>query len=143
MFFYLNWNVFHVKGACKGTSLITKIGNLKPKYLSLFMANSYSPPHRLWVEKNWGKRTRKITRREGSLCHMPHPILALSGGRGSTFSIFNLHAWDHYDQTSLTPCSYRQWHSWACLANIAILVQKAESCSGDYQGYHRSNVYCL
>ena len=28
-------------------------------------------------------------------------------------------------------------HSWACLANIAILMQNAELCLGDYQGYHR------
>ena len=73
----------------------------------------YSPPQRLWVEKNWGKsrgkERKKITIREGSLCQMPHLKLALSGGHRSTFSIFNLHAWDHYDQTSLTPCSYHQW----------------------------------
>ena len=25
--------------------------------------------------------------------------------RGSTFSNFNLHAYDHYDQNHLTPCS--------------------------------------
>ena len=30
------------------------------------------------------------------------PKSRVIGGGGSTFSIFNLHAWDHYDQTSLT-----------------------------------------
>ena len=32
--------------------------------------------------------------------------------------------------------------SWPSLANIAKLMENAESCLGDYQGYHRSKVYC-
>ena len=62
---------------------------------------SYYPPQRLELKKlgeTAGGENEKI-REEKEATPKTRVI------RGSTFSIFNLHAWDHYDQTSLTPCS--------------------------------------
>ena len=70
---------------------------------------SYYPLQRLKLRKlgetPGGKNEKIREEKEASArCHTQD-----SHYPGSTFSIFNLHAWDHYDQTSFTPCSQCQW----------------------------------
>ena len=105
---------------------------------------SYNPPQRLELRKiegNSGWKERENMRREGSLC-LPDATPKTRDIRGSTFSIFNLHLGIITIKLLSLLVLNVSGHSWACLANIAILMQNAESCLGDYQGYHRSKVYC-
>ena len=103
----------------------------------------YYSPQRLELRKiggNSGRKELENTRREGSLCQMPHPRLALSGGQLFQFSACTLGI-IMIKLLSLLVLNV-SGHSWACMANIPILMQNAESCLGDYQEYHRSKVYC-
>ena len=95
------------------------------------------------LEKLGGKaggKNEKNTRREGSLFQMPRPRLALSGGRLFQFSTCTLGVITI--KLFSLPVLNVSGHSLACLANIPILMQNVEPCLGDYQGYHRSKVYC-
>ena len=53
--------------------------------------------------KKQGKRTRK--KYEKRRKPLPDTTPKTRVIRGSTFSNFNLHAYDHFDQNHLTPCS--------------------------------------
>ena len=69
---------------------------------------SYSPPQRLWAKKlkiggkAGEKNEKKYEKRRKPL---PDTTPKTRVIRGSTFSNFNLHAYDHYDQNHLTPSS--------------------------------------
>ena len=93
---------------------------------------------KLW-KKPW-KRTRKNTRREGSLCQMPHPRLALSGGR--LFQFWACTRGIIMIKILSIPVLNVSGHSRPSLANIVKWKQNAEPCLGHYQGYHRSIIYC-
>ena len=83
-----------------------------------------------------GKEREKNTRREGILCQMPHPRLALSGGRlFCTLRIITI-------KILSLPVLNISGHSWPSLGNIAKLIQNAESYLEDDLGELESNAEC-
>ena len=91
--------------------------------------------------KNWrksgGKNEKKYEKRRKPLPDAIHKTRVI---RGSSFSACML--------TIITitilslPVLNFSGYSCPSLANIAKLMLNAESCLGDYQGYHRLKVYC-